>query len=189
VDDSAELSTASLHYLRADVNASRDRVDVEAKRGRPRIWQPLSGGYEQHPDGRIRDRHRHLVTNAAIIATLAPDPVAVFFRLACCGCAVRSDRAGLAIGHYAACVYRTLAADEGWRVVKSARLDPDRSYARDVEVYQARVRSALSEPMVIASNGKYGVHRRNRLMPWSAAIQHLGTGVSEIRNHEVKNVV
>ncbi|MDO0976959.1 hypothetical protein [Mycolicibacterium frederiksbergense] len=126
------------------------------------------------------------MTNPAVLAALVPQCAAVFLRLACCGCAVRTDRGMLATTHYAACIYRTLAADAGWKVVPAARLDPDRAYSRDIAVRQPRVRSALSEPMVIASNGKRGVHRRNRLMPWSTAIQHLScTGVSKIRNHEV----
>lgn len=176
----------AIHDLCANVNPSRDIIDIGSKRGRPRIWQPLSGGYEQHPDGRVRDRHRHLVTNPAIIAALVLPPGVAFLTLACCGCAVRTDRGMLATTHYSACMYRTLAADAGWRVTPAARLDPDRAYTRDITVRQPRVRSALSEPMVIASNGKRGADRRNRFMPWSTAIQHLScTGVSAIRNHEV----
>jgi hypothetical protein len=116
----------------------------------------------------------------------------VFLRLACCGLKVRSDRGMLAATHYSACMYRTLAADAGWKVTPAARLDPDRAYTRDITVRQPRVRSALSEPMVIASNGKRGADRRNKLMPWSTAIQHLAsTGVPKtcdsqrILNHEL----
>ena len=61
-------------------------MDVEPRRGRPSVWQPLRDGFDIHPDGRVRDRHRHIVTDPFLLDWLLGEQqskVASEYRLAC----------------------------------------------------------------------------------------------------------
>lgn len=142
--------------------------------GRPRIWQPIpeTNGYAVHPDGRVRDRYRRPVTDEAIIEALnPPTPVpTVWFRLACCGQPVRWDRDTLAQAHWSYCLQDMLAEDG---IAKSPHvpLDWQRLYSRDPRVMRPRRHALLGKPHVLAHNGRLGMGRRIRTMPWATAVR------------------
>lgn len=155
----------------ADVNPPSDILD---RGGRPRIWTPIpdTNGYDRHPDGRVRDRHRHVVRDVAIVEALCPPaPVSAFFlRLACCGLSVRWDRPSLAQAHWSYCLQDMLAED-GIPKSPHVPLDWGRLYSRDPRVMRPRRHALLGMPHVLAHNGRLGSRRRIRTMPWATAIQ------------------
>lgn len=141
-------------------------------RGRPPIWRALDAGYAVHPDGRVRDRHRHIVHDVAIIEALLPPkrPAVPTFRLACCGIAVRGDRDTLAAAHWSDCLQDLLAEKPNPKCLRQ-NLDMAKRYSRDVLPRRAPRRGVMGEPHVLAHNGRTGADRRLRMLPWSAAVR------------------
>lgn len=136
------------------------------------MWQPLPGsnGYAIHPDGRLRDRHRNIITDPAIIAALIPPKSSPMVRLACCGQPVRIDQPSTAEAHWSDCLQDMLATGSP-RNAPRGRLDPNRHYSRENHPRRAPRRAVLGEPLVLAHNGQSGPDRRLRTMPWSAAVR------------------
>lgn len=143
-------------------------------RGRPPFWVALDGGYAVHPDGRVRDRHRNLVKNPAIIAALVPPktPPTTWFKLICCGILVRADRPLTAAAHWGDCISdmhnfrpnpKTYPRD----------LSPDAVYTRDTTERRPRRNLTAGVPWVLVHNGKTGTDRKVRTVSWSAALELL----------------
>lgn len=139
--------------------------------GRPRVWEPIpdTNGYTRHPDGRVRDRHRHPVKDLAIVAALTAErEYAAKFVLACCGKQVRVDCPKLAVAHWSDCL-SDMQSTGSPRNAPTGRLDPDRYYSRELATRRAPRRAVLDKPMVLAHNGRSDAGRRIRIMPWVTA--------------------